>query len=189
MPSIDPTEVPLFASSVCVFVDQAHLLLPPPLSWRQSHSPLTLCARYVDWPIHHVLKDCLLPDANIMFNGVHSTLLEHVTCGRVDPHIVWSSPRLMFLSHAVSSPDAKPLQPCQCSLREILCLAAVKEDPLHNRLVEHGADLWWSVIRLEDLSYPGPCPVSLLNLVPHCPDVLIILGKNLSKVTKRVNLL
>jgi hypothetical protein len=40
MPSINPTEVPLFSSSVCIFVVQAHLLLPPPLSRRRSPSSL-----------------------------------------------------------------------------------------------------------------------------------------------------
>ena len=49
MPSIDPTEVPLFSSSVRIFVVQAQLLLPPPLSRRRSPSPLTRLTRYVDW--------------------------------------------------------------------------------------------------------------------------------------------
>ena len=123
----------------------------------------------------------------IVCDGVHSTLLEHVAGGRVDPHMIWSCPRLMFLSHTVGSPDVKPLQPRQCGLCEVPCLAAVEEDRLHNRLVEHGADLWRSLIRLEDLSYPGPCPTSLLDLVLHCPDVLIILCKNLPEVTKRLD--
>jgi hypothetical protein len=54
MPSIDPTEVPLFASSVCIFVAQAHLLLPPPLSRHRSPSPLAHRAQGVNWPIYHV---------------------------------------------------------------------------------------------------------------------------------------
>jgi hypothetical protein len=64
MPSIDPTEVPLFASSVCVFVVQAHLLLPPPLSRRRSPSPLTRRAQVVNWPIDHITKNRLPPDAD-----------------------------------------------------------------------------------------------------------------------------
>jgi len=75
MPSIDPTKVPLFASSICVFVVQAHLLLPPPLSRRRSPSPLTLHARCVEWPIHHVPKNRLQPDANIVRDRVHPALL------------------------------------------------------------------------------------------------------------------
>ena len=56
-------------------------------------------------------------------------------------------------------------------------------------LVEHGADFWRSVIRLKDLSYPCPCPPSLLDLAPHCPDVLVTLGENSPEVAKRLNLL
>ena len=88
MASIDPTEVPLFSSSICIFVVQAHLLLPPPLSRRRSPSPLTHLTRYVDWSIHHVLQDCLPPDANIMRDGMHSTFFKNVTSGRVDPHVI-----------------------------------------------------------------------------------------------------
>jgi len=127
-------------------------------------------------------------NCSIVCNG-HCTFLEHVAGGGVDPHMVWPSPRLMFLSHMVGSPDVEPLQLQQCGLCEVPCLAAMEEDRLHNRLVDHGADLWRSVICLEDLSYPGPCPTSLLDLAPHCPDVLIILDKNLPEVTKRLNLL
>jgi hypothetical protein len=103
MPSIDPTEVPLFSRSVCIFVVQAHLLLPPPLSRCRSPSPLTHLTRYVDWSVHHVLYDCLPPDANIMRDGVHPTLFEHVAGGRVDPHMIWSSPGLVDLSYPVST--------------------------------------------------------------------------------------
>jgi hypothetical protein len=136
MPSIDPTKVPLVSSSVCIFVVQAHLLLPPPLSRRRSPPPLTLHSSFVDWPVHHILKNCLLPDTNIVRDRVHPTLLEHVFCGWVDPHLVWSFPGPMRLSHPVCSPDVKPLQPRQCSLGEVPCLAAVEEDPLYNRLIE-----------------------------------------------------
>ena len=175
MPSINPAEVPLFAGSICVFVVQAHLLLPPPLPQCQSPSPLSLHAGCVDWLIPHVLKNCLPPDANIVCYEFHSTLLEHIAGGRVDPHLIWSSLRLMFLSHTVGSPDMKPLQPRQCGLREVLRLAAIKKDQLDNRLVKLCADFWRSVLRLEDLSYSGPCCTSLPDLALHCPDVLVIL--------------
>ena len=101
MPSINPTEVPLFASSVCVFVAQAHLLLPPPLSQCRSPSLLARRAQGVNWTIYHVPKHCLRPDANIVRVRVHPTLLEHVFCGWVDPHMIWSFLRLMFLSLAI----------------------------------------------------------------------------------------
>ena len=184
MPSIDPTEVPLFAGSLCVFIIQAHLLLPPPLSRCQSPSPLSLHAGCVDWPIHHVLKNCLPPDADIVCYGFHSTLLEHVAGGRVDLHLTWSSSKLMFLSHMVGSPDMKPLQPHHCNLCEVPRLAAVKKDQLDNRLVKLCADLLQSAIGLEDLSYSGPCHTSLPELAPHCPDVLVILCKSTPKVSK-----
>ena len=75
--------VPLFAGSVCVFVVQAHLLLPPLLSRRRSPSPLTIHARLEDWPVYYILEDCLPPDANIMQDGVHPALLEHIAGGWV----------------------------------------------------------------------------------------------------------
>jgi len=114
MPSIDPTEVPLFSSSVCIFVVQAHLLLPPPLSRCRSPSPLSLLAGCEDWPVHHVPKDCLPPDVNIMRDRVYPAFLEHVFCGRVDPHLVWSSPGLMFLSHPVCTKYSRPWHTIVC---------------------------------------------------------------------------
>jgi len=102
----------------------------------------------VDWPVYYVLKNCLPLDVNIVCNGVHPTLFEHVAGGWVDPHMIWSSPWLISLSHLVGCSDVEPLQPCQCGLCEVPRLTAVEEDRLHNRLVELGADLWWSVVRL-----------------------------------------
>ena len=189
MPSIDPTEVPLFASSICVFVAQAHHLLPPPLSRHRSPSPLTLRAQVVNWPIYHITKNCLPPDANIMRDRVHPTLLEDVCCGWVDPHMVWSFPRLMFLSHTAGDSDVEPLQPCQCGLCEVSCLASIKEDQLHNHLVELGADFWRSIVRLEDLPHSCPYPPSLLDLTPHRPDIVVGLGEDSSKVTEQLNFL
>ncbi len=189
MPSIDRTEVPLFASSVCVFAAQAHLLLPPTLSRRRSPSLLTRRAQVVSWPIYHMSKNCLPPDANIMRDRGHPTLLEHVFCGKVDPHMVWSFPRLMFLSHTVGGSDVEPLQPRQCGLCEVPCLASIKEDRLHNCLVELGTDLRWSVVHLENLPHSCPYPPSLLDLTPHCPDIIVVLGEDSSKVTERLNFL
>ncbi len=140
MPSIDPTEVSLFASSVCIFVVQAHLLLPPPLSRRRSPSPLTRRAQVVNWSIDHITNNRLPPYADIMRDRVHPTLLEDVFCGWVDPYMIWSFPRLMFGSHTVGGFDVEPLQLRQCSLCEVPCLASIKEDRLHNCLVELGAD-------------------------------------------------
>ncbi len=142
--------MPLFASSVCIFVAQAHLLLPPPLSRCRSPSPLTRRAQEVNWPIYHVTKNRLPPDANIMQDRVHPALFEHVFCGWADPHMVWSFPRLMFLSHTLGGSDVEPLQPCQCGRCEVPCLASIKEDRLHNRLVELGADFWRSVVHQTD---------------------------------------
>ena len=50
--------------------------------------------------------------------------------------MVWSFPRLLFLSHTVGGSDVEPLQPRQCGLCEVPCLASIKEDQLHNCLVE-----------------------------------------------------
>ena len=38
-----------------------------------------------------------------MRDGVHPTLFEHVAGGRVDPHMIWSSPGLVDLSYPVST--------------------------------------------------------------------------------------
>ena len=86
-----------------------------------------------------------------MRNGVHPTFFEHVAGGRVDPHMVWFSPGLVDHCHPVGSPDVEPLQPRQCSRREVPSLAAVKEHRLDNRLIEHGAHLWRSVVHLKYL--------------------------------------
>ena len=75
MPSINPTKVPLFVRSICVFIVEAHLLLPSPLSRHRSLPPLTLHARCVEWPIHHVPKNRLQPDTNIVRDRVHPALL------------------------------------------------------------------------------------------------------------------
>jgi hypothetical protein len=167
----------------------AHLLLPPPLLRRRSPSLLTSRAQVVNWPIYHITKNCLPPDGNIMQDRVHPTLLEHVFFGWVDPHMVWSFPRLMFLSHTVDGSDVEPLQPCQCGLCEVPCLATIKEDRLHNCLLELGAEFWQSVVRLEDLPHLCPYPPSLLDLTPHCPDIVVVLGKDSSKVTEQLNFL
>ncbi len=56
--------------------------------------------------------------------------------------------------------------------KELLCVIATLRK-FHSMLL--GADLWQSVIRLEDLPYSSPYPPSLLDLAPHRPDVVIIL--------------
>ena len=86
-----------------------------------------------------------------MRDGVHPTFFERVTGGGVDPHVIWSSPGLVDLCHPVGSPDVEPLQPRQCSLHEVSRFAAVEEHRLDNRLIEHGAHLWRSVVRLKYL--------------------------------------
>ena len=143
----------------------------------------------MNWSIHHILKNHLPPDTNIVCNGVHPTLLEHVAGGEVDPHMIWSSPRFMFLSHMLGCLDVKPLQPRHCGLCEVPRLAAVKEDRLHNRLVDLCAYHWWSVICLEDLSYSVPCRTGLPDLALHCSEVLIVLCKNSPKVMDGLYLL
>jgi len=56
----------------------------------------------------------------------------------------------MFLSHTLGGSDVEPLQPCQRGRCEVPCLASIKEDRLHNRLVELGTDFWRSVVRQTD---------------------------------------
>jgi hypothetical protein len=78
VPPFDPANVPIFVSSVCVFIVQAHLLFPPPLSWQQSLLPFTRPACFVDWLIHYVLNYFFPPDANIMQESFPPALLEHL---------------------------------------------------------------------------------------------------------------
>jgi hypothetical protein len=182
MPSIDPTEVPLFSSSVCVFVAQAHFLLPPPpLSRCRSPSPLTRRAQGMNWRIYHVPKNHLPPDANIVRDRVHPALLEHIFCGWVDPHMVWSSPRLMFLSHAVGGSEVEPLQPCQYSLCEVPCLASIKEDQLHNRLTIPIQNLIKEIHCIFEL----PNPMTDFNITLHEDNLSAITMAELLKFTLR----
>ncbi len=92
--------------------------------------------------------------------------------------------QLVFLSHEVGCANMEPLQLHQCGCREISCLVAVKEDRLHDCLVELGAYLWRSVLCQQYLAYSHPYPSSLLDLASYCPDVLAVLGQDLSKVLK-----
>jgi hypothetical protein len=115
IPSIELTKVSLFVCSLCIFVVQAHLLFPLPLSRRRSPLPFTSPARFVDWLIHYVLKNCFPHDANIMQDCSNPALLEHVARSRVDPHVMQSLLWLVFLSHTVCWMNKKPLQLCQCS--------------------------------------------------------------------------
>ena len=60
---------------------------------------------------------------------------------------------------------------------------------LDNRLVEYGAYLWRGVVRLKYLPDPSPCPASLLDLVPNCPNILIVLRQDSSEVVEQINFL
>ncbi len=96
---------------------------------------------------------------------------------------------LVFLSHVVGCADMEPLQLRQCGCQKVPRLAAVKEDGLHNCLVELGAYLWRSVIRLQYLAYPSPYPPSLPNLAPYCLDVIFVLDKDPSEASKQIHFL
>ncbi len=114
MLSIDPTKVPLFLSSVCIFIFQVHLLFLPPLLQWQSPLLFTHPARFVDRRIYYELKNCTPPDANIVQDGTHPALFEHVAGSRMNPPVMQSLPWLVLLSHAVGCTDMEPLQLCQC---------------------------------------------------------------------------
>ncbi len=74
-PSLDLTKVPLFVGSICIFVIQAHLLFPPPLSRRRSPPPFSFPARLIDHPVYHASKDCCPPDVDLVQDGGHAALL------------------------------------------------------------------------------------------------------------------
>jgi hypothetical protein len=185
MPSLDPIEVKLFVSSICIFVIQAHFLFPPPLLRWQSPLPFTCPARIIDWPIHHVSKDCVPPDVNIVQDGTHPALFEYVGRTRIHPPVMRSLLWLAFLSHVVCCANMEPLQPRQCGCQEVPCLAAVKEERLHDCLVELGAYLWWSVLCLY-LAYSCPQSPCFLDLTSYCPDVTIVLGQVPSKISEHI---
>jgi hypothetical protein len=115
MPSLDLNEVPLFIGSIPIFIVQAHLLLPPPLSQWQSPPPFALPARLLDPPVHHVSEDHGPPDVNVVQYGIHAAFLEYVGGPQVHPPVMRSLLWLMFLSHSVGRANVKPLQLCQGS--------------------------------------------------------------------------
>ena len=120
MPFIDRTKMPLLTSSICIFVAHAHLLLPAPLLWCRSPSLLIRHARGVDWLIYRIQKTVS-----------HLTSICEVECIPHSLSVIWSSPRLVFLSHLVCGSDVEPLQPRHYGLCEVPFLVAIKEDRLH----------------------------------------------------------
>jgi hypothetical protein len=78
---------------------------------------------------------------------------------------------------SVSGVDIKPFQLCQHSLDQVPSLAPVKEHRLHHCLIELGSDTWCCILPYQHLADARPYPPSLVDLLPHDLDIIVVLSK------------
>jgi hypothetical protein len=144
-----------------------------------SVCPLAFC---MDAAANHILCNCLPPHIDVVFNGVHPTLLQHLIRGWVDPLLLRPPPRYMLLCHPIRCTKVESLEPGQSGCAQDPCLAALQEDGLHDCLVELGANSWWCILLAQHLSDPCPRPMCLAKLASHGLDVIVILREQAAEI-------
>jgi hypothetical protein len=87
---------------------ELHRLLPPPLSVHRLSLPFALSAFLENGPGRHIHSNRLAPLFDVLRNGVHPALLQHVGRLRIRPNTERSLLRAMYACHPISSADMKP---------------------------------------------------------------------------------
>ena len=90
----------------------------------------------MDAAVNHILCDCLPPHIDVVLDGVHPTLLQHLIRGWVDSLLSWPPLRHMLLCHLIRRADMESLKPSQSSWAQDPRFASIQEDGLHDGLVE-----------------------------------------------------
>ena len=104
---------PSLVQSSCICYVQVHLLFPPPAA---RYCPLLLFALHTfvkDRVGHHILRNRLRADIDILHNGLEPTFLQHVFRFRIYPPMPRSPAWLALFCHPISSMNVEPLQPSQ----------------------------------------------------------------------------
>ena len=90
---------------------EVHRLLPPKLAGARPASPLARGAKREDGPIDDESRDRLPPHQDVLCDGAHSDLFQHVLRRWIRPYSVTAPPGLIDLRQSVGCPNMETLEP------------------------------------------------------------------------------
>ena len=108
---------------------------------------------------NHILCNCLPPHINLVLNRVHTTLLQHLVRGWIDPLAIRTPMWCVLLCHRVRQVDVKSLKSGHDSWAQDPHVAPVQGGGLQGDLVELGPHPWRQILLPQHMS--KPCPRAL----------------------------